>query len=260
MKKRELYNLGIPKGEAANVAMEVVRAASKAGEKKNDIRGAIAALIADPSTYLEDEIYGALASCVSERLSAQESFVPRDEPRMRSPIGSASRSGWTARETGMRIDATYRVVTPCFCTGADPTCAELRLPSFKGALRFWWRALAWQRRGGDLQAIQQEEDALFGSAGRGQSRLIMRLASTSHSQSIIRVGEVLTVSGKNTSVVDEGARYLGSRYLGYGVMEAFPRPRKGIKAGSSHAPVYVHHSILLSKSGAAALMRNNKPR
>ena len=124
----------------------------------------------------------------------------------------------------MRIDATYRVVTPCFCAGADPTCAELRLPSFKGALRFWWRALAWQRRNGDLQTIQQEEDTLFGSAGRGQSRLIMRLASTSHSQSMIKEGEILRVSAKNTSVVGEGARYLG-----YGVMETFPR--KGIKAG-----------------------------
>ena len=126
----------------------------------------------------------------------------------------------------MRIDATYGVVTPLFCAGTDPNRAELRLSSFKGALRFWWRALAWRRCGGDLKAIQREEDALFGSAGGGQSRLIMRLASTSNPQSMISKGRALTVSAGNGSVVGEGARYLG-----YGVMEAFASQRKGTKAG-----------------------------
>ena len=75
------------------------------------------------------------------------------------------------------IEATYRVVTPMFCGGADPERrAELRLPSFKGVLRFWWRALAWTRLDGDLGRIRREEDALFGSAGGGRSRVLMRLA------------------------------------------------------------------------------------
>lgn len=136
----------------------------------------------------------------------------------------------------MRIDATYRVVTPLFCAGTDPNRAELRLSGFKGALRFWWRALAWRRCGGNLKAIQQEEDALFGSAGGGQSRLIMRLTSTSHPQPMVNRGKVLTVSAGNGSVIGEGARYLG-----YGVMEAFARQKKGINAGELtraclHAP------------------------
>ena len=33
------------------------------------------------------------------------------------------------------------IVTPLFLGGADPNKAELRAPSIKGALRFWWRAL-----------------------------------------------------------------------------------------------------------------------
>ncbi|HID77150.1 MAG TPA: type III-B CRISPR module RAMP protein Cmr1, partial [Planctomycetaceae bacterium] len=41
------------------------------------------------------------------------------------------------------FEATYRIVTPMFCAGADEQRAELRLPSFKGALRFWWRSLMW---------------------------------------------------------------------------------------------------------------------
>ena len=37
------------------------------------------------------------------------------------------------------IRATYRITTPMFCGGAEQQ-AEFRLPSFKGVLRFWWRA------------------------------------------------------------------------------------------------------------------------
>ena len=36
------------------------------------------------------------------------------------------------------IQATYRIVTPMFCGGAEQQ-AEFRLASFKGVLRFWWR-------------------------------------------------------------------------------------------------------------------------
>ena len=39
------------------------------------------------------------------------------------------------------ITATYKIVTPMFISGADQTKAELRIPSIKGAIRFWWRAL-----------------------------------------------------------------------------------------------------------------------
>jgi len=40
------------------------------------------------------------------------------------------------------IKATYKIVTPMFLGGADHE-EEIRVPSIKGALRFWWRALAW---------------------------------------------------------------------------------------------------------------------
>lgn len=43
------------------------------------------------------------------------------------------------------ITARYRVVTPAFVRGADQAKAELRSTSFKGVLRFWWRALYWSR-------------------------------------------------------------------------------------------------------------------
>lgn len=119
----------------------------------------------------------------------------------------------------IRIEATYSVVTPLFCAGADSKTPEVRLPGFKGVLRYWWRALAWSRCGGDLEVIRREEDRLFGSAGGGQSRVLMRWASPPE-PTPIPVDEVLKVRAGGEVVGD------GARYLGYGVMEAFPRKNK----------------------------------
>ncbi|MHB1544326.1 MAG: type III-B CRISPR module RAMP protein Cmr1 [Gammaproteobacteria bacterium] len=73
--------------------------------------------------------------------------------------------------------AKYRVVTPMFLSGADPNQAEFRLPSFKGALRFWWRAMAAQQFD-SVQALRNEEDRLFGSTRTGVSHVRMRLAES----------------------------------------------------------------------------------
>lgn len=121
------------------------------------------------------------------------------------------------------VEATYRVVTPMFCGGADPKrTAELRLPSFKGALKFWWRALAWGRLGGSLRKIQQEEARLFGSADGGQSRVVMRLGDIPRVDRIDSK-RILDRSGHAPHPAPRGGAIIGmgARYLGYGVMGAF---------------------------------------
>ena len=121
-----------------------------------------------------------------------------------------------------RIEAKYRVLTPMFCGGARPVEAELRLATFKGVLRWWWRALAWSRYKPDLAKIKSAEDTLFGSTETGQSRVVMRLLAPSELKTL-KPREVLRCnSGANAPVAGEGARYLG-----YGVMEAFARKVKG---------------------------------
>ena len=123
------------------------------------------------------------------------------------------------------IEARYRVITPLFCAGVDGKSAELRLPSFKGVLRFWWRALAWSQYRGDLAAIRNKENALFGSTSTGQAQVLMRLSPESDSPKPVCVDEVLTIPATNQPVGE------GARYLGYGVMEAFPSAKRGTKAG-----------------------------
>jgi len=122
------------------------------------------------------------------------------------------------------IQAGYRLTTPLFCGGASPDGAELRLPSFKGVLRFWWRALAWRRCDGDLAQIQQQEDLLFGSTGTGQAQVLMRLESLPQVEPL-KKDSVLTIARGDRKVG------MGARYLGYGLMAAFPSRRTNTEAG-----------------------------
>ena len=68
-----------------------------------------------------------------------------------------------------RLALDLDVVTPLFLGGADPARPEVRASSFRGALRFWFRALAAQR---DLNELRRLEAAVFGDTGDASSVLI----------------------------------------------------------------------------------------
>lgn len=79
-----------------------------------------------------------------------------------------------------QIRLTLETVTPLFLGGADPRGEpELRPASFRGALRFWLRALLGARLGDtDLKALHQAETAVFGDASQGSgSPIIVRVAN-----------------------------------------------------------------------------------
>jgi CRISPR-associated protein Cmr1 len=61
------------------------------------------------------------------------------------------------------------VITPMFLAGADGTTPELRPPSIKGALRFWWRALNGHLPLGELKRMEGE---IFGDTSK-QSQFSM---------------------------------------------------------------------------------------
>lgn len=124
-----------------------------------------------------------------------------------------------------RIEVSYLLTTPMFSAATSPDVAELRLPSFKGMLRFWWRALAWSRCQADLALIQQQEERLFGSTRTGQAQVVMRLGS--HTPWLqLRKDQCLTVARGDQQVVG-----MGARYLGYGLMAAFRSQNTNTSAG-----------------------------
>lgn len=118
------------------------------------------------------------------------------------------------------LTATYRIVTPMFCGGAGQE-AELRLSSFKGALRFWWRSLQWGKVR-DEKELWAKEAELFGSSDQsfGQSKVRMRFDGSPQLEQNRSIGQIF-----------EEGKLLGAHYLGYGVMEAFDSPKAKKKAG-----------------------------
>lgn len=72
--------------------------------------------------------------------------------------------------------ATYRLTTPMFCAGGDQkAAAELRPASFKGILRFWYRAIALAEYGGSVDKVREAEATLFGSTDMGQARVLLSI-------------------------------------------------------------------------------------
>jgi CRISPR type III-B/RAMP module RAMP protein Cmr1 len=76
------------------------------------------------------------------------------------------------------IEKTVECVTPCLCAGARQDVAEIRAPSIRGALRWWYRAL-----GGD----KRTEAEIFGSAAG---------SSGSASEVVVRVSRVVPGESK----------------------------------------------------------------
>lgn len=73
-----------------------------------------------------------------------------------------------------RREFEVEIVTPLFMGGSDPRDAELRAPSIKGALRFWWRAFHPEL---SIAQLRSEESQIFGDPGElfGKSRIRIRL-------------------------------------------------------------------------------------
>lgn len=68
------------------------------------------------------------------------------------------------------VKITYRIVTPMFIGGADKTQkAELRAPSIKGVLRFWYRAIASDYRDHEMRVFGGTDE------GVGQAKFLLRL-------------------------------------------------------------------------------------
>lgn len=73
-----------------------------------------------------------------------------------------------------RLRLDLELLTPCFLGGAEQgKSAEWRAPSVRGHLRWWFRAVAGGRLGGDLSEVREAEATVFGSTDRA-SPLVVR--------------------------------------------------------------------------------------
>lgn len=134
------------------------------------------------------------------------------------------------------ITATFRVVTPLFMSGAQQTKAELRLAGIKGALRFWWRALAWAKYQ-NIAELKHREAKLFGSADDaiGQSKILMKLELPEHDASYVQ----------QQQANDWGINQWES-YVGFGLVDRKLRPTREYITGKNNKP-FTFKLICLAK-------------
>ncbi len=64
------------------------------------------------------------------------------------------------------IKLEIETITPMFLSGAEQGSAELRAPSIKGLLRYWWRAL---HPTSNIEILREKENNIFGSGGENGS-------------------------------------------------------------------------------------------
>lgn len=65
----------------------------------------------------------------------------------------------------------FEILTPCFCAGADQAKAEIRAPSIRGQLRWWFRVLG---------GTPEQEREVFGGVHGGEpaaSRVVVRVGN-----------------------------------------------------------------------------------
>ncbi len=99
-------------------------------------------------------------------------------------------------------------ITPMFLSGADGQTPELRPPSIKGALRFWWRAM----NGGDWKTLKKREDEIFGSTEKKSKLLIATKHKPFKTSDEDLEGRKIEVDGKDFKIDILG-------YLLYGIYD-----------------------------------------
>lgn len=97
------------------------------------------------------------------------------------------------------IKATYQITTSMMLGDSDnKSVVEIRPPSFKGALRFWWRALNWSKYK-NLPELHKAESHLFGGDSNHGGQGVFLLSIPPHT---------LNKGNKASSIEEKNLQYL----------------------------------------------------
>lgn len=105
------------------------------------------------------------------------------------------------------------VVTPMFLGGANSNKAELRAPSFKGMLRFWWRAIS---DIDDIEELYRKESEIFGnSEKKSKISLKLKFSEINISKDLFN-GKIIIVKSSKRDFKIDILRYLSFGTFKYG--------------------------------------------
>lgn len=80
MKPRELNNLGVPKGPLMKAAIAAVAQAAKASLGREAMRAQVTAIVNDPTSAVDDPIWGDFAVAYRDTIDKQARYIGRDQP------------------------------------------------------------------------------------------------------------------------------------------------------------------------------------
>ena len=86
----------------------------------------------------------------------------------------------------IQIEEKLTLITPCFCAGADQKVAELRAPSIRGQLRWWFRVLG---------GTPEQEKELFGGVH----------GNAAASKIVVRIKDITPLHGKTEELPRQNA-------------------------------------------------------
>lgn len=117
-----------------------------------------------------------------------------------------------------KITFKCETITPMFLGGADGKSVELRPPSIKAAMRFWWRALNANKSISDLR---EEEAKIFGGSGEGEgrSKFSIRVTHNIHPKSDNFSGNIIAKNPDwytDSKSLKKDIKANPIEYLGYG--------------------------------------------
>ena len=147
------------------------------------------------------------------------------------------------------LKATYLINTPMFSAGASVKEAELTPTTFKGIMRFWWRALNWSQiridSPNDIEALKElhrQESRLFGVAAnndreyQGQGACSINSLSSinlteGNSESLLKIFNVQKNKKYNNKKEIKEDVFPISSGLGYLLGQGLYDYKKGIQRG-----------------------------
>lgn len=126
------------------------------------------------------------------------------------------------------LDMKCDVVTPLFLYGANQNIAELRAPAFKGAIRYWWRAINADL---NIKSLREKENKIFGGVSENEEDKASKSKISLHIANDLKDSDKETDLKKEISDLNPNyGNHQGISYLLYSVTSMRKRPY--IKAGS----------------------------
>ncbi len=135
------------------------------------------------------------------------------------------------------LEISLRVLSPAFVRGRNKSAAELRAPSFKGQLRWWYRA--WNPLAFELES-DWAEGRVMGGTGRseGQCPFTLRIRPEAE-PALVSWSSIESKAEKGSINKPGGLRYLG---FSFGMPSQDSRNKKAIAPGSRFRAVHLVRS------------------